>query len=245
MHTVQRTLILGLLLLLGTPGCFNPDYGDGGFLCSNTGSRCPEGYHCAGGSCVRDGGDAGNNKGNCSITDAVSDVDKGAFRWSLVLNRDGQPHIYYVTTGKVIKEAVLDKTWSHNDIVLFKNKRPTGDHVAAAMDSNRQTVVVFANSGDSTDRVPRFIWRASGSSNWSEGKVVDTTLDLKTNGLAMASGGGETFLAATGEDMASAAGARGLHEVYRWQVKDHFFTAGPQAKRSDKVPEAVRISVGT
>ena len=45
------------LILLTVGGCAPPDLGDAPFFCNSGSPQCPEGYHCAVDTCVRDGVD--------------------------------------------------------------------------------------------------------------------------------------------------------------------------------------------
>lgn len=242
MHTAERLLILGLPLLLCSPGCFNPDYGDGGFLCSEPGSTCPEGYSCSKGVCRKDGVDPGDG---CTVKEAVFDVSPGKFRWSLVLDDKGEPRVYFIDPKRVVKEAVQEQgAWKVKDVVLYGGTPATADHVAAEVDGGPQTVLVFADSSHTTEPWPNAIWRKRGSTNWSKHTAVDQGLLIKTNGLALDTNGVETFLAVTGEDRTAGSTDPGRHEVYRWDTDHHRFTKGPLIAPTKEVPNDVRVSVG-
>ncbi len=82
---------LALALLFLAPGCSPMDLGEAPFLCNNGTPKCPEGYICSGGACVREGSSYTPSDGGGSKKDGPGGKKDGpgSKKDGPVINKDG------------------------------------------------------------------------------------------------------------------------------------------------------------
>ena len=178
-----NTVLLSLLLaLLMPPGCFNPEYGYGGFLCGK--GSCPEGYGCVcsngKNTCFKGKGDkpcagpdgkvtqhdGGGTKAplNCTapakITSDVllpADLKRSVGTFDLVLDHADTPSMVWVTKNgdvKIVAKA-QGSPWPTDGQALGKTGITT---VAAAANNKKHIHVIYPDKSSTSTQ--KALWHA-------------------------------------------------------------------------------------
>ncbi len=261
-------LLLSFLPALALTGCFNPDYGKGGFLCSGTNAPCPEGYKCheAEGICRKigykppfkdlgedSGKDPGKDSGpppkdlligQCTAVEVVKDVSSSEMSWVLALDHASKlPRIFFLDRNGFMHVAVLKDNWNDQQIKLASTSQKA-DRLTGAVDSEGNSVLVFAEASNTSNPRPRVLWRKGDSGAWTGAMEVDAKFKVATEGLAMDTDGTNTFLAVTGKDTNVSSGKTALLAFFSWDAVKTSFVQVHSTYTSKEVSTHVRLAVG-
>ena len=242
MNARTPSLLLAILFFCLThSGCFNPDYGDGGFLCGSKDAPCPEGYTCdSTGVCRK----SGTNPGvlTCAPKKVVDNVPAAQMNWALALDSD-KPSIFFIGSGGQVGVAVhTPKGWEIQEVKTSKGNVMT-DRLTAAVDDVGNSVLVYADTSTKPANKPARIYRNHDDAPWSEPELVDASLKGETEGLAMDSNSQTLFLAVTGKDPGGSS-TPGLLEFYLWDGATHKFGLAESIPASAELSKNIRLSVG-
>lgn len=202
MLTIYRGASLLPVLLAG---CFNPDYGDGGFLCGTGDKTCPDGY-----TCVRENNQEicrrddlvvvrGPEQPSCGspqpvagdlMVDNVYDL-KAPNVYSLAVTRKEAPVVVYVSKAGTIKLASFHEgKWVSETVPLA-----SGDMVATTS-TKSHTVVVHGQRGKANPMYTSADLHAP-SLRWAKAQRVEDITDAPVTSVDMASARDMGYLAVT------------------------------------------------
>ena len=207
---VRRQTCISLILPVALFfGCFNPDYGDGGFLCTGE-APCPDGYTCVKEDKKEVCRPTGTKKGDGGLITAQRKAPPCDKPWSitprlmapvagvphtfaLALDSHGLPLVFFVREGSKIYHAEYYDSWKSAQVSLAD-----GNMVAAAALGDK-AVVVFAKM-DISDGHPLFTSYDHGAQKpqWTLAQDVSSGfVGQRMTSMDMAGGKDRLYLAVT------------------------------------------------
>ena len=197
----RLTWVIFMLAAAAPAGCFNPDYGDGGFLCKK--GQCPEGYECIAEGTVLNCRPTASGPPPCGVSQRITDrlyvPDSTSVPRNFALLMDGKdrPNVFFIKDDhKIMVAERPGDAWQSKQI--SSTATSTGEMVAAAR-FKEKLVVVFAryNTPNAYPLYTSYDLEASNAEWTLLQPVSDGLTSLKITSMDMAGHADRIYLGVT------------------------------------------------